>query len=280
MNLSRKLNQLLRSILTFFLLISLSACAEDVYRWQDEHGRQHFSGRAVNNAKKLNIKPGYSYLKVASVYDGDTVKLEDGSKIRLLGINTPEVRHRNQPAEAGGEQAKNWLTHKLKGKKVRLVTDVEPTDKYNRKLAHLFTEDKEHINLQLIEQGLAAVNIYPPNLLFADELVAAEQRAERLGRGIWTKPEYTPIAAEHLGEYGHPGWTRIRGKVNAVRSSRKYVYLELSRSFQTRVAKRWLSLFPSIDDYSGKTIEVRGWLNKNRDSWSMLIRHPSAIKVL
>jgi hypothetical protein len=68
--------------------------------------------------------------------------------------------------------------------------------------------------------------------------------------------------------------------VNVIRSSRKYVYLEFSKKFQARIEKRWLPLFPDTNTYLGKTVEVRGWLNKNRKGWSMLIRHPSAIKVL
>jgi endonuclease YncB( thermonuclease family) len=280
MNSAQKLDRLIRLTLTLLWLVSLSACAEDVYRWQDKDGGLHYGGRAVNNANKLNIRAGYSYFRVTNVYDGDTVKLENGRKIRLLNINTPEVRHRNQVTEAGGEQAKRWLKNKLQGKKVRLVMDAEPVDKYKRTLAHLFTEEKDHINLQLIEQGLASVNIYPPNLKFADELAVAESRAEQAGRGIWSKPEYASIAVDDLDADGHAGWLRLRGKVNVIRSSRKYVYLEFSKMFQARIEKRWLPLFPDTNTYLGKTVEVRGWLNKNRKGWSMLIRHPTAIKVL
>lgn len=280
MNSTQKLRHFTSLAATLFWVISLTACAEDIYRWQDQDGKPHYSSHPSGSGQKLKLKPGYSYLRVASVYDGDTVKLEDGRKIRLLGINTPEVRHRNQSAEAGGEQAKRWLKNKLQGRRVRLVTDVEPSDKYHRILAHLFTENKDHINLQLVEQGLASTNIHPPNLLYSTELTAAEQRAERAGRGIWLQPEYTPIPAAQLGADGHAGWLRVSGKVNIIRGSKKYVYLEFSRLFQARIEKRWLSLFPSIDGYLGKNLEVRGWLNKNRGGWSMLIRHPSAIKIL
>lgn len=277
---AQKPQHLIRLVLILSCLISLSACAEDVYRWRDQDGKLHYGSHAAGKAEKLKLKPGYSFFKVVSVFDGDTVKLEDGRKVRLLGINTPEVRHRNQAGEAGGEQAKNWLKHKLSQQKVRLVTDVEATDKYNRVLAHLFTEDKTHLNLELVEQGLASANIHPPNLKFADELAAAEHRAERASKGIWGKPEYAPVAVEQLGEDGHSGWTRIRGKVNAIRSSRKYVYMELSNLFKVRIAKGTLALFPDIDSYRGKKVEARGWLNKNRGGWVMQTLHPTALKTL
>jgi micrococcal nuclease len=279
MKLHHHKQQSMKILLIFLLGCSVSACA-DVYQWQDVKGNKHFSDRVHDNSKKIDLKPGYSYYKVERVYDGDTVKLEDGRKIRLLGINTPEIRHRNQASEAGGETAKRWLVDKLKNQKVRLVTDVEQTDKYKRTLAYLITENKEHINVQLVEMGLATVNIYPPNLLYVNELVEAGNRAEQAKRGIWRQAEYALIPVGHLGSDGHSGWTRLMGKVSVIRSSRKFAYLEFSDLFQARIEKKWLSLFPDINSYLNRTIEVRGWLNKNRGGWSILIRHPSAIKIL
>jgi micrococcal nuclease len=261
------------------LCCSVSACA-DVYQWQDKDGNKHYSDRDFGNSSKISIKPGYSFFKVEKVYDGDTVKLEDGRKVRFLGINTPEVQHRNQSTQAGGETAKRWLTDKLKNQKVRLVTDVEQTDKYKRTLAHLITENKEHINVQLVELGLAAVNIYPPNLLYVNELVEAGKRAEQAKRGIWQEADYAVIPIERLDSNGHSSWTRLMGKVSVIRSSKRFVYLEFSDAFQARIEKKWLHLFPDINNYRGQTVEVRGWLNKNREGWSMLIRHPSAINVI
>jgi endonuclease YncB( thermonuclease family) len=268
----------MKFFLVTLLCCPVSACA-DVYQWQDAKGSKHFSDRVHENSKKIRIKSGYSYHKVAKVYDGDTIKLENGLKIRLLGINTPEVKHKNQDTEAGGESAKRWLIDKLKNHKVRLVTDAEQTDKYKRTLAHVITENKEHINVQLVALGFAAINIYPPNLLYVDELVAAGNQAERAKLGIWQQAEYAPVPVERLDNNGHSGWIRLVGKVSVIRSSKKYVYLEFSNLFQARIEKKWLPLFPDINGYRGQTVEVRGWLDKNRGGWSMLIRHPSAIKI-
>jgi micrococcal nuclease len=276
---SQDIRRIAKAIQILLLIYSVSAYA-DVYQWQDSFGNKHFSDRTHDNSKKIQIKPGYSYYKVDKVYDGDTVKLEDGRKIRLLGINTPEVKHRNQVTEAGGETAKRWLMEKLKNQKVRLVTDAEQADKYKRTLAYLITENKEHINVQLVELGLAAVNIYPPNLLYVNELVEAGKQAERAKRGIWQQTEYAAIPVDRLGNDGHSGWTRLVGKISVIRSSRKFVYLEFSDLFQVRIEKKWLPLFPDTNSYRGRMVEVRGWLNKNRGGWSMLIRHSSAIKAV
>ncbi len=261
------------------LLFCLSACAEQtVYEWKDANGNRHYSDKTTQDAKPLKIKHSYRFLSVKKVYDGDTIELYDGTKIRLLGINTPEVQHWDKQADAGGDEAKRWLTQKLKNQKVRLIHDVEKTDKYGRTLAHVFTENKDHINRQLVAAGLAEISIYPPNLLFVDELVNAQNEAEQSGRGIWQRSEYAPIPVSRITNQGRTGWMRIYGKVENVRQTKKSVYLTFSSQFEARIEREWLDLFPDANSYSGKSIEVRGWLNKNRGKFSMLIRHPSAIK--
>lgn len=266
-----------------FLLILLLAwpswAGAEIFQWKDGRGNQHFSDRSSPEARIVDIKPGYSFYRVKKVFDGDTVLLEDGRRVRLLGINTPEVRHKNEDAQAGGDEAKQWLVNKLQNSKVRLETDVEKTDKYERTLAHLFTENDEHLNLQLVAAGLAAVNIYPPNLLHAEELIKVQDQAEQARSGIWQRVEYVAIPVSSLADRERSGWVRLVGKVVNIRNSRKYSYLELSSRFEARIERQWLPLFPDMNGYLGKEIEVRGWLNKNKNGFSMLIRHPSAIKL-
>ncbi|MDD1631050.1 MAG: thermonuclease family protein [Methylococcaceae bacterium] len=262
------------------LLLCLPAWVDaEIYQWLDVKGSEHFSDRFHPDAKTVNIKPGYDYYRVKTVYDGDTVVLEDGRKIRLLGINTPEVQHKDKRADAGGEDAKVWLINKLQHARIRLEFDSERTDKYGRILAHLFNEQKEHINLSLVKAGLATISIYPPNLLYVNELLAAENKAEQDSLGIWQRPEYAVIPVSNLKETGHPGWTRLVGKVASIRNTRKSVYLVFSDQFEARIERKWLSLFPAVNDYLGKTVEVRGWLNNSRKHFSLLIRHPGAIRL-
>lgn len=266
-------------LLLFLVLFWVQSALSDVYRWRDASGSDHFSDRRHAGAERLEIRPGYGYSKVKAVYDGDTLVLDDGRKVRLSGINTPEIRHKSQMAEAGGEEAKEWLKSRLLGARVRLQLDRETTDHYGRWLAHVFTPDDRHINLELVVAGLASVNIYPPNLLYADALIRAQNLAEKTGAGIWRYPQYAVLPVELVSDHGHSGWTRVRGKIIDIRRSRKYVYLKFSNRFQARIARRSLSLFPEPADYLGKTVEIRGWINKSPNGFVMLIRHPSAILV-
>ncbi len=103
----------------------------------------------------------------------------------MIGINTPEVESRYTRAEAGGDAAREWLRQKLHSAQVWLEYDVEQRDKYDRQLAHVFLEDGEHLNVSLLEQGLAMLTLIPPNLRYSQQLIAAQKRAERAERGIW-----------------------------------------------------------------------------------------------
>lgn len=252
----------------------------EVFKWLDSQGRPYYSDRKHEFAKSLTVTPGESYFTVKKVFDGDTILLSDGQKIRLLGINTPEVAGPNKQVEAGGEEAKAWLQKKLEHQKVRLEGDVERQDKYQRYLAHVFTEDKQHINIMLVQQGLAVVNIYPPNLKYVDALLDAQQLAEKAGLGIWRDLAYRPQTHQTLNEENHRGWKRITGQVKSIKKTRKYSYLRFSEQVSLRIENRLLGLFPPLQSYVGKNLEARGWVNKNIDHYSIQIRHPGELKFL
>ncbi|MBS4053045.1 thermonuclease family protein [Methylomonas rivi] len=252
----------------------------DVFEWTDGQGRHHYADRKQANAKILTVEPGVSYYRVEKVFDGDTILLSDGRKVRLLGVNTPEIAGRNKNAEPGGEQAKAWLRQRIEHQKVRLEGDVEKHDKYQRSLAYVFTEDKTLINLELVRQGLAAVNIYPPNLKYVQALLDAQQNAERAGLGIWALPAYAPQPFDALNGENYRGWKRVTGKVRALKRTAKYSYLQFSDRASVRVENTTLNLFPPLRNYVGQSIEARGWVAKNKDRFAVQARHSGDIKPL
>ncbi len=117
-------------------------------------------------------------LKVLKVVDGDTVELSNGEKIRLIGINTPE---KGQPYF---KDAKDTLEMLILEKEVRLELDVSQKDMYGRTLGYLFIGD-QFINQNMIESGYAMVDTVPPNVLYADTLVASLDRAKNECKGMW-----------------------------------------------------------------------------------------------
>lgn len=268
-------------IITFVLLaFAQPAYAEEVYQWTDVQGRQHYSDKKQRDATPYKLAKSFSYHKVRKVYDGDTLLLSDGRKIRLLGINTPEVEHSDKAAQAGGDAARKWLTQQLLKKRVRLEFDQEKRDKYKRHLAHIFTEQELHINRELVRLGYASINIFPPNLNYIAELLAAEQEAEVSQLGIWKYPEYQAKLTAELDKHNKRGWQRIEGTVLSVKNTRKSSYLKLNDNFSVRIKKKHLQYFDKPESLIGKNIELRGWVNKYKKGFSMLVKHPSAIKIL
>lgn len=263
------------------LIFSISSGYAEIYTGHDQQGKTYFSDRPLSGSVLLDLKPvGYSWYTVKKVVDGDTVTLDSGLKIRLASINTPEIESRHRLAEAGGDEAKKYLTKWLQGKQIRLVKDLDKKDKYGRTLAHLFTHDQQHINLELVARGLAIVNLYPPNLKYHQALLHAQKQAEAAFLGLWQYPQYQPKPMSMLGLKKLRGWQRLLGTVQYIRTKKKYSYLIFNDQIDLRIAKKNLTLFPPLQEYVGKPLEIRGWPTRRKQHYSILIRHPSAIKIL
>ena len=124
---------------------------------------------------------------IVEVRDGDTVILDNGLKVRLLGIDAPELEREGQPADFLAHKAKRVLADLAQGKRVRLEYDKLRYDRYGRILAFLFLPDGTSLSQELVRQGLAHVYTVPPNMRFRVELLAAQREAMEARRGIWLK---------------------------------------------------------------------------------------------
>ena len=124
---------------------------------------------------------------VTAVYDGDTVSVilkKRQEKIRLIGIDTPEIGQR-----PWGDKAKKYLETLLTSSewKVKMEFDVDKRDKYGRILAYLRTSDGKLINILMVENGYAMLFTFPPNVKYVNELRAAEREARERRLGIWSE---------------------------------------------------------------------------------------------
>jgi micrococcal nuclease len=124
---------------------------------------------------------------VAHVVDGDTVVLANGQKVRLLGIDAPEMEREGQPADFLAHKAKQVLADLAQGKRLRLEYDRLRYDRYGRTLAYLFLPDGTNLSREMVRQGLAHVYTVPPNLRFREDLLAAQGEAISAHRGVWLK---------------------------------------------------------------------------------------------
>ncbi|WP_010239060.1 thermonuclease family protein [Clostridium arbusti] len=138
---------------------------------------------------KFNLKEA----KVSRVVDGDTLELSDGSKVRLIGVNTPESTTRTEPY---GKEASNYTKNQLTGKTVYLEKDVSETDQYGRLLRYIWLSVPKEINdseiktkmfnAVLVENGYAEVSTYPPDVKYRDYFTKYNAEARNAKKGLWS----------------------------------------------------------------------------------------------
>jgi endonuclease YncB( thermonuclease family) len=273
---------LTRSVLCALLLLVAGYADAGVYRSLDKSGNAVFSDKPTVGAEKVELDTAYRYkVRVRKVVDGDTLLLEGGDRIRLIGINTPEVKSRYSQSQPGGEVARDWLVRTLRNPTVWLQYDAQQFDKYDRRLAHVFLESGQYLNALLLEQGLAMLTLIPPNLLYADVLIQAQHSAEQKKRGIWQMPDYQP---QHVRTFdaakSYSGWQRWELTARRLFETRKYMNLLVSESLLISIPKAQLDLFPPLESYLNTPLEARGWLRKQGKQQRLYIQHPSALMVL
>jgi len=116
------------------------------------------------------------------VIDGDTIVIEGGDRVRLLGMDTPEK------GQHLFEESTNFLKELVEGKEVFLEKDITEKDKYGRLLRYVYL-GSTLANLELIKKGYAAVLIYEPDSKHAGLFLEEEKKAMDQGLGIWSFPE-------------------------------------------------------------------------------------------
>jgi micrococcal nuclease len=132
--------------------------------------------------------PNGEWVLVTEVVDGDTIYVGRGwrsTKVRLIGVDTPETVHPEKPVEFFGPEASEFTKRQLDGKKVRL--EFEPSnqyDDYGRLLAYVLLLDGTYFNAELIKQGYARV-IAPSPFHRYEEFRSYEREARVKGSGLW-----------------------------------------------------------------------------------------------
>ena len=90
---------------------------------------------------------------VRHVIDGDTFALEDGRRVRMLGINAPEAGFGDKSPEPFSAEATDWLRNRIEGREVALRIDYPKIDRYGRTLAWVFEPDGTLVNQQMLSAG-------------------------------------------------------------------------------------------------------------------------------
>lgn len=122
---------------------------------------------------------------VRRVIDGDTIRLSTGERIRLIGVDTPEMKDKRPEVRRLAEAATLFVRDLVEGKPVSLeYEDRRTLDRWERTLAYVYLEDGTFVNAEIIRQGYGfAYTRYPFKCL--EEFRKLEREARQSHRGLW-----------------------------------------------------------------------------------------------
>jgi endonuclease YncB( thermonuclease family) len=218
---------------------------------------------------------------VAYVHDGDTLRLDDGRWVRLVGVDTPELARegvRTEP-EPQAVEARDALRRLLgRGARIGLRIDRERLDRHGRLLAHVYTASGVNVQAWLLAGGYATALRVPPNLLQVECYRAAEGEARTHALGVWALARYQPVEATALPASA-TGFHLVRGRVERVREGRGSLWLELDGGLSLRIARGDLAYFERPPrDWLHRTVVARGWLAWRGHRPVLRLRHGADIE--
>nr|VFJ44774.1 MAG: Endonuclease YncB, thermonuclease family [Candidatus Kentron sp. DK] len=221
---------------------------------------------------------------VTHVHDGDTIHIDDPlgkrRKLRLIGIDSPEVAWEGRPGQPFAEEARETVARLLPpGTGIRLRYGRERVDKYHRLLAHAFLPDDTNLQAHLLSKGLATALVVPPNLAYLDCYAGSEARARRIRAGIWSLPQYRPIPSEALSANTR-GFRIVDGRVRRVGESAGNIWLNLEGLVVLRIPRENLPYFSRLDfsNLKGRRVRARGKIypkRRRKTELRITIRHPN-----
>lgn len=145
-------------------------------RWSDHAGPFRYDTEA-------------SYV-VQRVVDGDTLLLDDRTRVRLLGVDTPETKHPDRPVDPLGLEAAEFMRRHVEGRSVRLEFDRERRDRFGRVLAYVYAGDL-FLNEELIRAGYSrAETHFPYSEQMKRRFREAEAEAREAHRGGWAEERW------------------------------------------------------------------------------------------
>ena len=222
------------------------------------------------------------------IIDGDTFRLETGEKVRLIGIDAPEL---SQP---GGELSREYLAHLICGKRVTLEKGSEDRDRYNRLLRFVYINDL-CINEEMIRQGYAEARYLPENPI-REYYLQLEIQAETARAGLWSDNIFQPrsqldwdsnipvISWSEADNY-YNQYVIIEGTIVDTYNSGIVCFLNFHTNYQYFTAVIFacdLPGFPYPPDtyYLDKKVQIIGIIKEYRGSPEIIIKTPDQIKIL
>jgi endonuclease YncB( thermonuclease family) len=218
---------------------------------------------------------------VARVIDGETLALDDGAELRLIGALAPRALDAGAapgtwPLEIAAAEELRAL---VLGSSVELAFGGERSDRYGRLQAHAIVRDGDRrlwVQGHLIAQGLARAYAQAGNRACADALAAAEREAREARRGLWADAAYQVKSGERPSELARYRGTfqLVEGRIERVAQGRGgTVYLNFEKDWRRAFAiscrrgdREALGPDAAGDAKAleGRLVRVRGWVEQQR----------------
>jgi micrococcal nuclease len=258
------------------LLLLLQVCAAPAW-----------AAQPVGEPTSRELAKGSS-ARVVEVIDGDTVVLDDGKEVRLVGIQAPKLPF-NRPNFKEwplAREAKEELEKLVLNQRVTLSYGGERTDRHGRTLAHLHTDDGTWAQGEMLNRGLARVYTFADNRAAASDLLAREAAAREAKRGIWALDYYRVQDAD--GKVGPSDtYQLVEGTVKKVADVQGRFFLnfgsdhkkDFTGAISPKDARSFASAGLDIKSLEGKKVRLRGWIYE-RNGPAMDLTHPEQIESL
>ncbi|MBU7045889.1 MAG: thermonuclease family protein [Theionarchaea archaeon] len=224
-----------------------------------------------------------------TVIDGDTIRLETGETVRLIGIDAPEL---NQP---GGEKSREYLAHLILNKGVTLKKGYEDRDKYNRLLRFVYLGDV-CINEEMIRQGYAEARYLSLDEPLRKYYIQLEIEAETAKAGLWSDHIFQPrsqlawdtdvpvISWKDADKYYNQN-VIVEGTIVSSYNSGNVCFLNFHMDYQYFTAVIFACDFPGFPIspevyYRGKKVQIIGIIKEYKGSPEIIVKTPGQIRIV
>lgn len=205
-----------------------------------------------------------TYVALPLTYSGHGIDTRTGERIRLLDVSTPKY------PSALRRKVLAFANATLNKQDFTLTTGMQPRDRYNRILAHVYLTDGTWYNAKLVEEGMGYVRGYPDSALYVKELLTREAVARQAHKGMWRTvrwkphPALTPFTDDMIGYF-----YLVEGTVKNTAIIKGTTYLNFDEDWRTdftveipaEVRNKFMhaGIYPH-EYFKGKTVRVRGVL--------------------
>lgn len=239
---------------------------------------------AAQNCPELPI---HETVALDRVYDGDTLRLQDGRRVRLLSVNAPELARDDLAAQPWAAAAQRAVEDFFGSQQTVLLSfENRRQDRYGRLLAHVMNQQGQNLEQFLVAQGFAIPIVVPPDDRLAPCLRILANKAQQDQLGLWRDSFWHFVDVNNLSIETEE-FRNLCGRVMQVDETATAVWLELNGPLVLSIAKDDLEYFSSQNSRSmlswrNKIVNVSGWLVDRRENknlmaqgfkpWSMQVR--------